>query len=316
MKYVVGFSGGIDSQATALWCRRNFPPEDVILTNADAGGNESPITTAFIEMYSATVHPVVMVKSQVQDMFGRHIPEIDGVRPSPTDPLTFELLAKIKGRFPSTKARFCTSHLKLFPVRRWFYENGARGLNTPMLGRGKKKRPPYDGPPNVPGILSDGYERFVGVRRDESDARANVEDSEYDDLFRCQLHRPIASWTKEQAFQYVQDAGEAWNPLYQMGFGRVGCFPCINSGKEDIRRFAAHYPDQVEKIRVWEASVGRTFFPPMMPPCEKGGDRRYGNIDEIIEWANTSHGGKQRIVDFVILDAEAGLCSNKYGFCE
>ena len=59
MKHVVGFSGGIDSQACALWVRNRFPREDVILLNSDAGGNEHPLTVEFVERYSATVHPVV-----------------------------------------------------------------------------------------------------------------------------------------------------------------------------------------------------------------------------------------------------------------
>ena len=37
MKHIVGFSGGIDSQAAALWVLNRFPREDVILLNSDAG---------------------------------------------------------------------------------------------------------------------------------------------------------------------------------------------------------------------------------------------------------------------------------------
>ena len=40
MKHIVGFSGGIDSQACARWVLNRFPVEDVILLNSDAGGNE------------------------------------------------------------------------------------------------------------------------------------------------------------------------------------------------------------------------------------------------------------------------------------
>lgn len=48
-KHVVGFSGGIDSQACAGWVLDHFPHEDVILMNSDAGGNEHPLTTEHIE---------------------------------------------------------------------------------------------------------------------------------------------------------------------------------------------------------------------------------------------------------------------------
>ncbi len=40
VKHVVGFSGGIDSRATARWVLNRYPPEDVILINSDVGGHE------------------------------------------------------------------------------------------------------------------------------------------------------------------------------------------------------------------------------------------------------------------------------------
>lgn len=109
IKRIVVFSGGADSQATALWCRQNFDPADVILVNSDAGGNEHPITTAFIRWYSDTIHPVVMISPQAQDMGNRAKAEVERRGLAPGDPLTFDLLAQLKGRFPSIKAQFCTS---------------------------------------------------------------------------------------------------------------------------------------------------------------------------------------------------------------
>lgn len=321
MKHIVGFSGGIDSQATALWVRRNFPAEDVILCNADPGGNEARATVEFIDEYSETVHPVVKITPIVADLVGRSAKRTKELGLNPDDPLTFLLLVKLKKCFPSRKKQFCTEHLKLKPIHRWCYANGARGLNPKrrkqIKGQGWVECDGVYGPtPHVDGILSGGFERYAGVRRDESDARANVSDREFDDLFMCWLNRPVASWTKEQCFQYVKDAGEKWNPLYDQGFSRVGCFPCINSSKEEIRLWAALYPAEVEKIRYWETEVGTTFFPPVMPPKQTGGKRRYGRIDEVIEWANTAHGGKQKTIDFVILESQAGMCQNKYGMCE
>lgn len=53
MKHIVGFSGGIDSQACARWVLNRYPAGEVILLNSDAGGNEHPLTTEFIAWYSA-----------------------------------------------------------------------------------------------------------------------------------------------------------------------------------------------------------------------------------------------------------------------
>lgn len=69
MKHIIGFSGGIDSQATARWALNRYPKEDVILVNTDAGGNEHPLTVAHIDWYHATVHPVVRIPALVADMW-------------------------------------------------------------------------------------------------------------------------------------------------------------------------------------------------------------------------------------------------------
>jgi 3'-phosphoadenosine 5'-phosphosulfate sulfotransferase (PAPS reductase)/FAD synthetase len=339
MKHVVGFSGGIDSQATALWVRERFPAEDIILTNADPGGNESPITSDFLAHYSENVFPVTMIHPIVQDLFGRAPGAVAEAGLKPTDPLTFELLASLKGIFPSTKVRFCTTHLKLEPMRRWCWENGAKGLNEPRrridieAHKIEWYRPYGEDPIENEGVLSDGYQRYSGVRRDESDSRSEVDESEFDDYFLCQLNRPLATWTKQQCFDYVIDHGEAFNSLYLMGFERVGCMLCINAKKRDILLTSAHFPDIIVKIRRWESSVGRTFFPPMIPTGKKfvpieGEDpklakkrkrsesRRHGFIDEVIEWAKTTHGGKQYSLPLLAADAASGMCMSKYGLCE
>jgi 3'-phosphoadenosine 5'-phosphosulfate sulfotransferase (PAPS reductase)/FAD synthetase len=285
MKHIVGFSGGADSQATALWVRQRFPAEDVILLNTDAGGNEHPITIGFIREYSEKVFPVTMISPIVADMAGRAKGKIEELGLKPDDPLTFDLMAKLKGRFPSTKARFCTTHLKLMPQLRWMNEHRET-------------------------LLKDGFERYIGVRRDESVARSEVSDREWDDTFACWLNRPIASWTKHQVFDYLKSHGEEVNPLYTLGFGRVGCAPCINSGKEDIRLWAARFPEMIDKVREWETQVGRTFFPPLLP----GG--RYGFIDEVVEWAKTTHGGRQYALPILEAEVQSGMCQSKWGLCE
>ena len=201
LKHVVGFSGGIDSQACADWVLENFPKEDVILMNSNAGGNEHPLTTEHVEWYSANVHPVVLVEPIVADMDGREREEVERRGLKPTDPLTFDLLASLKKCWPTGLQQFCTTHLKLEPQRRWIREH-----------------------------LSDvAYIRYSGVRRDESERRKDTPRLSWDKYFDCELVCPLVEWTKEQCFAFVQGRGERINPLYMMGFSRVGCSPCVNS---------------------------------------------------------------------------------------
>ena len=109
-------------------------------------------------------------------------------------------------------------------------------------------------------------------------------------------------------FDYVEAHGEEFNPLYKLGFGRVGCAPCINSGKEDIRLWADRFPDMIDKIREFEEKSERTFFAPMVPGMY------INKIDEVLEWSTTSRGGRQQ--DIIHIMEERPSCESKFGLCE
>ena len=280
MKHTVGFSGGIDSQACALWVRQNVPIEDVILMNSDAGGNEHPLTTEFIREYSERVFPVQTVTSIVADMGNYAAKKIAERGLKPDDPLTFGLLAELKGRFPSAMAQFCTEFVKMRPLRR---------LTNQLCPDGD-------------------FVRYAGIRRDESRRRRARQPVEYDDFFDCELRLPLLDWKKQQCFDFVIAAGEPVNPLYSMGFKRVGCAPCINSGKADILNWAQRFPEMIDKVRRWEQAVGRTYF---FLPLDDG--KTFGFVDRVVQWSGTTHGGKQMSLR-VLQTPEA--CESSFGLCE
>jgi 3'-phosphoadenosine 5'-phosphosulfate sulfotransferase (PAPS reductase)/FAD synthetase len=286
MKYIVGFSGGIDSQACADLAIEMFGAGSVIILNSDAGGNEDPITTAHVEWYSENVHPVVMLSPIIADMGTRAKGKIAELGLAPTDPLTFDLLAILKGIFPSRRFQFCTEHLKLAPQRRW--QNQAFGVGGI-----------YEG---------EDFERYSGVRRDESEKRKDAENREWDTYYDCWLNQPLAYWTKPQCFEFVKSHSGRFNPLYSLGFDRVGCAPCINSNKDDVLAWFQRRPEMIDKVRQWEKRVGKTFFRHMVPGM-------YMNwIDDVVEWSQTSHGGKQKNLFRVLNNRPA--CESKYGLCE
>ena len=197
------------------------------------------------------------------------------------DPLTFDLLAKLKGIFPSNKYQFCTEHLKLRPQKRWLEQ--------------------YIKPP-------DDYIRYTGVRRDESNRRSDTKIEKWDEYFDCPMVCPIADWTKKMCFDYVVAHGEKYNQLYTLGFNRVGCAPCINSNKDDIFAWAQRFPEMIDKVRIWEQKTGLTFFRNNKTP---------GNalnwIDYVVAWSKTEHGGKQLGLKNVL---PLPNCESKYGLCE
>ncbi len=294
MKHIVGFSGGIDSQECAARVIALYGHDDTILMNSDAGGNEDPLTNDFINRYSETVHPVIKVNAIVSDIwitegFAEDEKGLDG-----SAVLTFKDMIRIKKRPPSRKVQFCTSILKLAPQRRWMKS---------AFGVGGQ----YEG---------EDYERYTGVRRDESHARKDYPDREWDNYFDCYVNHIIAGLTKDECFAGARERGEEINPLYMMGFGRVGCAPCINSSKEDILNWVLRRPAMIAKIREWELETGYSYFPPMVPKTKTKTEietKRNNTIDEVVAWAKTARGGRQEL--FPILH-EREACESKYGLCE
>lgn len=279
MKHIVGFSGGIDSQACAGWVLERCPKEDVILMNSTAGQNEHPLTTEHVEWYSKNVHPVVVVDALVKDIWRTEgwaeTKGYDG-----NEVLTFGRLIEIKKMPPNHQSQYCTTILKLYPQKRWLDEHYP---------------PPAE------------YVKYSGVRRDESRRRAATKDEEWDDFFDCLLVHPIAAWTKEQCFDFCRGRGEKINPLYTLGFSRVGCAPCVNANREDIRNWARRFPEMIDKVRRWERESGCTFFRPVTT------SGKVNTIDEVVEWAMKDRGAKGWSLE-VLYKPEA--CSSKYGLCE
>lgn len=198
-----------------------------------------------------------------------------------------------KGRFPSRKAQFCTEELK---------RNMAVEFQLGLVDAGHQ-------------VLS-----WQGVRRDESLNRRNAKKIERvgGGLW---IFRPIVEWTAIQVFDYCASRGIQPNPLYKQGMSRVGCMPCINVNKAELRQIATRFPDHVEKISKWEWLVSQCTkrgFSTMCGDKHDAKDRRIIfadlNIHARIDWANTARGGRQRDMLFAL--DEQSVCSSAYGLCE
>lgn len=202
-----------------------------------------------------------------------------------------------KGRFPSTKARFCTQLLKLDAMNRCATEPA---ICEAIAAGGRP----------------DDVINWVGIRRDESRARANAEmwDTENNG---SRVYRPLVEWSKAACFDLLYRHGLDVNPLYKQGCARVGCMPCIMSRKSEIQEIAKRFPEHIDKLREWERLTGlcskrgaATFFSANTVPGT--GDQR-ASIDNVVEWSKTGRGGIQYSMDWMM---EPLSCSSLYGLCE
>jgi len=362
IKHVVSFSGGKDSTATLLIALENCPRESVIPIFCDTG-NEHDDVHAYLDYIESTLNvKIIRLKADfseqieskrmfiardmrtrrkyatapVFDAEGNPVPKRDsrgnvvmhkgepvqktkkiggGQRVRWTNKGKRRALAALyptgnpfldlcmwKGRFPSRKAQFCTEELK---------RNMAVEFQLELIDQGHQ-------------VLS-----WQGVRRDESHARKDAKKIQRMNP-KMWAFRPLVDMTAMDVFELAEKRGVLPNPLYKQGMGRVGCMPCINCKKEELRQIAGRFPYVIEQKKDWEAKVSAcskrgyaTFFASTNSPVQMKGaaGRRIdmdifaeANIEQIVIWSKTTRGGKQlNLLDGLI---EPTACSSAFGLCE
>lgn len=65
-----------------------------------------------------------------------------------------------------------------------------------------------------------------GIRRDQSSSRAQLPIISFDRKFELIKVNPLANWTQEMVWTYIQAHGVPYNPLHDEGYPSIGCFPC------------------------------------------------------------------------------------------
>lgn len=235
MKILIAYSGGKDSQACLIWAVKEYGVENCTAVFCDTGW-ENPVTYEHI----------VSTCKQLNV-------NLDIIKNNKYNGLV-DLSFK-KKRFPSTKARFCTEELKLKPM--------------------------------IDYVLSKTEHLIIieGIRRDESHNRSKMEqqctyfkyyfepmNNSKKDTYRkkdvlkwCEQYnadklRPIFHWNAQETIDYIRNNGQEPNPLYFMGFHRVGCFPCIMSRHRAVKLIIENHPEQWQILKDAEKLVGTTFF--------------------------------------------------------
>jgi len=268
--YHVGISGGKDSTALLLWAihKAGLPVEALRVTFCDTD-NEDPLTLEHLALLERTVIEPAGIPGGLEVL-------------KPV--LGFFELAFKKRRFPSRKAQFCTQHLKLFPTQKWVHARQNEGFTVVVLN---------------------------GKRSGESEERrrsmSGKAERAFSDFWGCEEWAPLATWGIEDVIAIHREFNVPLNPLYGLGAKRVGCFPCINCGKHEIRLVAKVRPEKIDQIRAEELrhkARGRisTFFASKVTTArfrtesftdKNGKVHKVAPIDEVVQWANTTRGGAQ-----------------------
>lgn len=298
---ICSVSGGKDS--TALYCAMVEHYGDGFLPVFADTGHEHPVTINYVKNLHlmAGGPPVVIVKADFLGALSRKRARLEdetrdlivtsdsiadvrdkwraAQRCRPTGNAFLDMMLW-KGRAPSTKAQFCTEHLKLWPIK--FY-----------LDRNFPNRKPV---------------MFTGIRAGESKNRAKKQPFSTNTFYDCDQIFPLLYEPEHAIFDYLESKGVPPNPLYALGFHRVGCFPCIHSNKDEL----AALPDWAwDRLEWYEHTLSSTWFPPGIIPGYEG----LTQIKDVRNWCLTSRGGRQFDL-FRGSSEDAPSCMTEWSICE
>jgi 3'-phosphoadenosine 5'-phosphosulfate sulfotransferase (PAPS reductase)/FAD synthetase len=330
MKTICTFSGGKDSLAALLWIRNNFT-KNFTTVFCDTGW-ENPITYRYIETVTEKLGlDLVTLRSK----------KFDGLID----------LSKKKSRFPSSQRRFCTSELKSIPTIDYLLDvvnddfiiiQGIRGAesesrarmavqcnyfryyivpietNTTLLPKlitrldtEKKasKRIAFENKiAKIKQRLELGKEdpKFHTYRRREI--------LEFSKTHATDVWRPVFDWSAQQVIDYIIDNGLEPNPLYKMGFKRVGCFPCIMSANPEIYQITERFPERITEIAMYEKECKSSFFgPDSIPKKAYKGD--YPLITDVAKYVQAEY-ARGTLFDQVEGTTPLSCMSYYTGLCE
>jgi phosphoadenosine phosphosulfate reductase len=81
----------------------------------------------------------------------------------------------------------------------------------------------------------DGAQAWItGIRREQSDTRANAQLIEWDQRRDMWKYNPLAAWTEKDLWSQITSRGLPYHPLHDQGYSSIGCAPCTlpGSGRE------------------------------------------------------------------------------------
>lgn len=285
MKVYVSFSGGKDSQACLIHAVKKFGTQ-VKAVFCDTGF-ESPITLEFIKVNC--------------DLLGVELINLRSKKYK-----SFYDLAKKKKRFPSVMSRFCTSELKVKPMVDFILDE-----------------------------IQDHSIIIQGIRADESTSRSKMSETcnyfhyylhpynqqgrklnyrkkdvlKHINSYSTEIERPFFYSSGQDVIDYIINEGYLPNPLYKMGFKRVGCFPCIMCSMSELKALAIHFPDRFHEIAAKEKEYQSTFFrPDKIPDHARSGE--YTTMLDVFKYVTSTDN------QLDMFNTNPISCSSFYGLCE
>lgn len=326
MKVLVSYSGGKDSQASLIWAVKKYGVKDIEAVFCDTRW-ENPIT------YQHLIDTCKELNVKYVDLRSK---KYHGM----VD------MAKKKGRFASSKARFCTAELKIKPMIDYVLSHnehlliiqGIRGDESTVRSEMKKQCTyfkyyfipyksnsitiaKYESKQFLSKVqktaLTKAKKRIALGKNDNKYFTYRKKDvKEWVSKYSDDIIRPVFEWTGQEVIDYIIENGQQPNELYKQGFKRVGCFPCFMSSHQEIKQLIKRYPKRYTEIEEIEKDVGSSFFKMDSIPkrFQTGFDEKTGKKFTTAPDLRKYLTDKDLTID--MFEEEAMSCSSFYHLCE
>lgn len=226
---IINSSGGKDSLA-AIWevsrlaNEQDYPVEKMIVSHQDLGDMEWAGTKELVKR-QADLFGLKTYYSKRRDKNGYEETLLEYV--------------ERRGKWPSSKQRYCTSDFKRTP--------GGRVVTALTKNLGKCK------------ILY-----VFGFRKDESPARAKKEVFLLNNNFTTKkrvVHDwlPIHGWSKDRVWQTIKSNKLPYHPAYDLGMPRLSCCFCVFSPFDALVVAGKQNPKLLDRYVNVEKKIGHTF---------------------------------------------------------
>lgn len=151
-------------------------------------------------------------------------------------PETYELIDKVKKRYPSMNIDVVKPKMTLEDQARWYGDE--LWQDNPNLCCHMRKIVPLQE------VLSEAKAWISGLRREQSITRSQTQYINKDEKFHKIKICPLIHWTWKDVLTYIQLNQLPYNPLHDKGYPSIGCYPCTRAlsfeGDSRAGRWAGH----------------------------------------------------------------------------
>lgn len=182
-------------------------------------------------------------------------------------PCTMWDLIVEKGMPPTRLARYCCQVLKESNCKNRMIATGVRWEESTK----RKGRKDFE-------IITSNIKN--AIRLSQEIILSNDNDEKRQFIERCELKaksvcNPILDWGDSDIWEYIRSENIHYNPLYDMGYMRVGCVGCPMAGKKRYKEFA-DFPS-------YERAYIRAFDKMLEKIRSKGAKTKYKNGEELFK---------------------------------